>query len=199
MGFRAPLFRKFQSFGEAEHFVTINGGTMPSNDFPNYYSSDSENNSDDEHDSSSTSDKNNVDVKEIIYSGKTKNPQDRIKALKKYIQELSERNEKLTTDIAATTSGSIKKRSADSSLVFGDESTPTKNKKPNADDTSPSKGQMKKYGKYWFVEDADGYVQVYTDGSCENNGRPNAIAGLGVFFNDGHALYEFNQMIESIY
>lgn len=48
--------------------------------------------------------------------------------------------------------------------------------------------RMAKYGKYEFMEDADGYVHVYTDGSCENNGRGNAIAGYGVYFGEGHAL-----------
>lgn len=49
--------------------------------------------------------------------------------------------------------------------------------------------QMEKYGDYHFMEDNDGYVHVYTDGSCENNGRPNAIAGYGVYFGEGHPLY----------
>ncbi|XP_066250148.1 ribonuclease H [Euwallacea similis] len=34
----------------------------------------------------------------------------------------------------------------------------------------------------------NGYVVVYTDGACENNGKPNARAGIGVWFNDGHPL-----------
>lgn len=48
---------------------------------------------------------------------------------------------------------------------------------------------MTKYGDNYFLEDNDGYVHVYTDGSCENNGRANAIAGYGVYFNDGNPLY----------
>lgn len=47
---------------------------------------------------------------------------------------------------------------------------------------------MKKYGNDYFHEDNDGFVHVYTDGSCENNGRPNAIAGFGVYFGEGHKL-----------
>lgn len=47
---------------------------------------------------------------------------------------------------------------------------------------------MRRHGKYDFMEDADGYVQVYTDGSCEGNGTGKAIAGLGVYFADGHEL-----------
>lgn len=48
--------------------------------------------------------------------------------------------------------------------------------------------QMKQYGDHHFMEDEDGFVHVYTDGSCENNGRPNAIAGYGVYFGEGHLL-----------
>lgn len=40
-----------------------------------------------------------------------------------------------------------------------------------------------------FIYDYDDYtVVVYTDGACFNNGRPNASAGLGVWFNYGHAM-----------
>lgn len=28
----------------------------------------------------------------------------------------------------------------------------------------------------------DGIIPVYTDGSCLNNGKPNAISGIGVYF-----------------
>lgn len=47
---------------------------------------------------------------------------------------------------------------------------------------------MKQYGIHYFLEDADGFVHVYTDGSCEGNGRDNAVAGLGVYFAEGHPL-----------
>lgn len=48
--------------------------------------------------------------------------------------------------------------------------------------------RMRRHGKYDFMEDADGFVQVYTDGSCEGNGTEKAIAGLGVYFSEGHEL-----------
>ena len=35
-------------------------------------------------------------------------------------------------------------------------------------------------------QDKNGYVHVYTDGSCENNGRAGARAGCGIFWADGH-------------
>ena len=39
-----------------------------------------------------------------------------------------------------------------------------------------------------FHRDDEGFVTVYTDGSCENNGRPNARAGYGVWWADHHPL-----------
>lgn len=39
-----------------------------------------------------------------------------------------------------------------------------------------------------FLEDSDGYVQVYTDGACSSNGRQGARAGIGVYWGDGHSL-----------
>lgn len=32
------------------------------------------------------------------------------------------------------------------------------------------------------------YVIVYTDGACENNGKSNAKAGIGVWFGDDHPM-----------
>ena len=37
-----------------------------------------------------------------------------------------------------------------------------------------------------LVQDKNGYVHVYTDGSCENNGRVGARAGCGIFWADSH-------------
>lgn len=45
-----------------------------------------------------------------------------------------------------------------------------------------------KLGRYDFDTDPLGYVQVYTDGSCVNNGKKDARAGLGVYFGEDHPL-----------
>lgn len=36
--------------------------------------------------------------------------------------------------------------------------------------------------------DKVGYVEVYTHGECDNDGKPNAKGSLGVFFGEGHPL-----------
>lgn len=37
-------------------------------------------------------------------------------------------------------------------------------------------------------DDGDVCTVVYIDGACSNNGRPNAAAGLGVWFNRNHKM-----------
>ncbi len=39
-----------------------------------------------------------------------------------------------------------------------------------------------------FIEDDDEFIVVYIDGACFNNGRWNASAGLGVWFNHDHRM-----------
>ncbi|XP_064547728.1 ribonuclease H1 [Drosophila montana] len=47
---------------------------------------------------------------------------------------------------------------------------------------------LKKFGAFEFTMNAEGYVIVYTDGSCLGNGRKDACAGFGVYFGDNHQL-----------
>lgn len=55
---------------------------------------------------------------------------------------------------------------------------------PDADDKTYSKKDVFP----GFEVDENGYVHVYTDGACENNGRVGARAGIGVWFADNHPL-----------
>lgn len=48
-------------------------------------------------------------------------------------------------------------------------------------------GESSKRSKCDFKMDDD-HLEAYTDGACENNGRANAKAGIGVWFGDGHPL-----------
>ena len=40
-----------------------------------------------------------------------------------------------------------------------------------------------------FCADEDGFVQVFTDGSCQENGKKGAKAGAGVYFGPGNQMY----------
>ncbi|XP_023706938.1 uncharacterized protein LOC111864133 isoform X3 [Cryptotermes secundus] len=55
---------------------------------------------------------------------------------------------------------------------------------PDSDDEKNSKNNTSP----GFDTDENGYVHVYTDGACENNGRVGARAGIGVWFADNHPL-----------
>ena len=44
------------------------------------------------------------------------------------------------------------------------------------------------YSGQFKVLDEDGYVVVYTDGACSNNGQCNPKAGIGICFGDNHNL-----------
>lgn len=39
-----------------------------------------------------------------------------------------------------------------------------------------------------FLRDADNFVNVWVDGSCLRNGRSDAQAGYGVFYNYNHRM-----------
>lgn len=45
-----------------------------------------------------------------------------------------------------------------------------------------------KMGRYDFEMDKLGFVHIYTDGSCVNNGKMGARAGYGVYFGEDHPL-----------
>lgn len=63
------------------------------------------------------------------------------------------------------------------STIFLD--TIPESKKPCLDETDSSGSE--------YTYD-NGYVVVYTDGACENNGSSKAKAGIGVWFGDNHPL-----------
>lgn len=52
--------------------------------------------------------------------------------------------------------------------------------------SSSTDSPLKKHKQDFQVE--EGYVVVYVDGACENNGRHGARAGIGAWFGDDHPL-----------
>lgn len=52
----------------------------------------------------------------------------------------------------------------------------------------PLPTSRKSYNGHFFNEDIRGFVHVYTDGSCESNGKYSAAAGFGVYFGEDHIL-----------
>lgn len=53
------------------------------------------------------------------------------------------------------------------------------------------------YNNSEFIEDADGFVQVYIDGACTGNGTPQAVGGIGVYFCDKNP-YNISERISGV-
>ncbi|KXJ71799.1 hypothetical protein RP20_CCG019673 [Aedes albopictus] len=159
-GFTGAKFKKFPTRQQAETFIRENGGSISSS------SSDSASNS--------SVDSQPVcpptqSVRVLIdnYDG-INAACSRIESMKR---ELDELRSTAATDPASNDPETVR---------------PAKRKKPSDEPKPVTK--LEKYGSYSFLQDADGYVHVYTDGSCEGNGTAAACAGLGVYFGEGHAL-----------
>ncbi|XP_062551940.1 ribonuclease H1 [Armigeres subalbatus] len=159
-GFTGAKFKKFPTRQQAETFIRENGGSISSS------SSDSASNS--SVDSQPVSPPTQS-VRVLIdnYDG-INAACSRIESVKRELDELRSRPQ---TDPVPNDA---------------DAAPPTKRKKTVKDPKPVTK--LEKYGNYSFLQDEDGYVHVYTDGSCEGNGTAAACAGLGVYFGEGHAL-----------
>ena len=90
---------------------------------------------------------------------------------------------KFSVESSINNNTSLSKRSRDEQN--NEKETVPKKKLKTDEDTAMIR---KTYGKHTFLEDSNGYVHVYTDGSCEGNGTKNAVAGLGVYFDENHPL-----------
>lgn len=93
--------------------------------------------------------------------------------------DLNEKEQKMKPKAVAGAAGSSRKTTKNDNTQY---------KPDRIRMTVPQATSLKTYGGHQFHEDAEGFVHVYTDGSCENNGKKGAIAGLGVYFGDNHAL-----------
>lgn len=65
-------------------------------------------------------------------------------------------------------------------------SAPNPQRKTQLIEPPQPKRRRTDYGE--FETDENGFVQVYTDGACSDNGRLSARAGLGIYWGDGNAL-----------
>ncbi|XP_045116833.1 ribonuclease H1-like isoform X2 [Portunus trituberculatus] len=109
---------------------------------------------------------------------------------KEFVQENSltcptvdrrETSKKAEDNGAPPSSPPVQKRKHESeSEEEGDEDRPSSSKKLNA--------EGKEGDKTKFKVDSDGFLIVYTDGSCWMNGKQGAKAGMGVFFGQDHPL-----------
>lgn len=169
-GFSGAVFKKFKSNDEAQNFMTLKSSPV-----------------------------NNLILKTTISSKaileKQEPPAKRQKCdmteeeMLKYVLscDLNEQEQKIKPKLKAKAgvAGSSRKLAAGSSKAKNENDT---FKPDRIGMTKPQETTIKMYGGYQFHEDSEGYVHVYTDGSCENNGKKGAIAGLGVYFGEDHIL-----------
>ena len=153
-GFGGAVFKKFKNSSEAENFIALKSGLIPTqsssiNSKRNFSCSSSSD------EPASKKVKNDMTEEEMI----------------KFLLSCDYDEEK--DDVKASSSSSNNSSSWQSDKIRM---------------IKPGETNLKSYGGYQFQEDSDGFVHVYTDGSCENNGRRNAIAGLGVYFDENHPL-----------
>ncbi|TDG48945.1 hypothetical protein AWZ03_004629 [Drosophila navojoa] len=78
-------------------------------------------------------------------------------------------------------SGNNRKRKAESSCA-------AQSKIPRLVSNVEEVVALKQFGAFEFTLNPEGYVIVYTDGSCLGNGKKHACAGFGVYFGDNHPL-----------
>lgn len=90
---------------------------------------------------------------------------------------------KIGTEKQRTTKFTVPKEGPSKLAPSTDTGRPLKRSSTAQNDT-----EKKKFGRYEFETDDLGYVHVYTDGSCINNGNKDARAGLGVYWGEDHAL-----------
>ncbi|XP_017150324.2 ribonuclease H1 [Drosophila miranda] len=84
--------------------------------------------------------------------------------------------------------GDAKPASSSNLKRKGDDSDDRQKKVPRHVSRVAEAAGLKHVGEFEFEIDTEGYVIVYTDGSCIGNGRKGACAGYGVYFGDNHKL-----------
>lgn len=116
---------------------------------------------------------------------------------KEFIQENSLTNpvvDRREKQVADTAKESTEKKAPEE---ISAEASPDKRKHDDDDSDEEAEGQtaVKKLNtgdstddKTKFSTDSEDYLIVYTDGSCEFNGRNGAKAGIGVYFGPNHPL-----------
>lgn len=161
-GFTGAKYKKFPTRQQAETFITDNGGSFSGS------ASDSGSNS-------------SADLQPVVGP-----PAESVRVLIDNYDEINaacSRIESLKREL-----DELRGSSSSAATVPSEYNPiPAKRQKLSASPVKPVT-KLKKYGTYSFLEDDEGFVHVYTDGSCEGNGTAVACAGLGVYFGEGHAL-----------
>ncbi|KAJ2943857.1 hypothetical protein O0L34_g8184 [Tuta absoluta] len=181
-GFSGARYKKFDSPQSAQDFINANGGGAPSappkNNYHNYRVQYHAGPSSNLKRGYSTASNNN---KKPIYSGKqdssdsdqfSDGSDDLNDIINKQMDDIEKRANSFAKGIDRIIKKSTGKGAGKKAIMI--EPPPPKRSRSN---------NIKE-----FDVDSDGFVKVYTDGACSQNGNIGARAGLGVYWGDGHFL-----------
>ncbi|MCL4133493.1 UNVERIFIED_CONTAM: hypothetical protein GTU68_006246 [Idotea baltica] len=170
VGFKGPVFKKFNTEEEANSFIQERG----SNTVDKRPAAKEKTESNDKP-TEKVSSKDLLQTKKL--SPALLQMHREMKLMQKQLSNLRTRfDEYVNNEINSSDSSenSLKRRSSDDV----EDSNSSKKTKLTEDEKDKSK----------FELDSDGFLIVYTDGSCAFNGKHGAQAGVGVFFGDDHPM-----------
>ena len=207
-GFKSPLYRKFPTLKEAQEFVNLNSENKlilghnpkdesfspsppPKRKFNSMFPFKAETESNTFKNSSQNASSSKSSIAEELKSIKTSNLQLKEK-ITNFMQEqlslinsmnqkidgvleLVEAHDATDEELLAAVPPSAKRPHLETASFAAASTTLTSSISENEDDDG-------------FRRDENGFVIVYTDGACENNGKVGAKAGYGVYWADGHPL-----------
>ncbi|XP_011562786.3 ribonuclease H1 [Plutella xylostella] len=185
-GFSGARYKKFDSIDSAQEFITkesggsIGGAKAPAKNSRSSFTKPSTANTNLKRPYSTGANNNSTGSKKVTAS-KPRNKQQES-------DEDSDTSDDLNS-IICKQMDDIEKRLQNSAKtidkIYGTKSKPSNRKAILIEQPQPKRRRSSNLD---FKKDADGYVQVYTDGACSANGRSGARAGLGVYWGDGHEL-----------
>ncbi|XP_044742587.1 ribonuclease H1 [Chrysoperla carnea] len=185
-------FKKFDSYAAAEEFVNMyNGKEIKSVTMQELASPEVKVESDEDletyHDAFLTDDMNDNDILVAEHISKIdsifESFKSKTKDLLTQFNEVAESYKNSIMEEMLNFKGKVLNDKVGTSNI---KSATTPKRKRTTDNENTD--QKKRKEKHALPVDKDGFVHVYTDGACENNGRPNCKAGLGVWFGENHPL-----------
>ena len=206
-GFKSPLYRKFPTLKEAQEFVNLNSDNKlqlghdtkdesfsPSppqkRQFNSTFPFKAKKESNTSKNSSQNATSSRSSIVEELKSIKTSNLQ-----LKEKITNFMLEQQNLINSMNHKIDGVLELIGAhdatDEELLAA---VPPLAKRPHVETASSNavsttfSSSISKNEDDGFRRDDNGFVIVYTDGACENNGKAGAKAGYGVYWADGHPL-----------
>ena len=178
--FNGPRYKKFSTESEAREFINDNSGTAST--------SSSSALSDTSSITSSSPNAAAIVALEAVNSELSTVKANFASFVERTENALNSIGEKIQNAMKSLGAGEGEAAPPDSNGGSGSDPQPPRKKTKMDVDLDPlPKAEVDRLRSEGFIVDADGLVQVFTDGACSGNGYKVARAGVGVWFNHGHA------------